>query len=106
MRQIPGVQNAAVGLTLPYERALLNGVTLSDGKEAGQEITTNEVYVTPGYFDTLQIPVLAGRTFTDSDGPDAQPVVIINQAFARKFFQGTNPVGRSLLLATRTTRIS
>jgi predicted permease len=96
MRQIPGVQSVSVGLTLPYERALLNGVILQDGKEAGQEVTTNEVYVTPGYFDTLQIPVLAGRTFTDSDTPDAQPVVIINQAFARKFFQETNPVGRSL----------
>jgi predicted permease len=98
MRRIPGVQSASVGLTLPYERALLSGVVLSDGKEAGQEVTTNEVYVTPGYFDTLQIPVLAGRTFTDSDAPDSQPVVIINQAFARKFFQGMNPVGRSLLL--------
>ena len=63
MREIPGVQNAAVGLTLPFERALLSAVNLSDGKEAGQEITTNQVYVTPGYFDTLQIPVLAGRTF-------------------------------------------
>jgi macrolide transport system ATP-binding/permease protein len=98
MRQIPGVQKASVGLTLPYERALLSGVVLSDGKEAGREVTTNQVYVTPGYFDTLQIPVLAGRTFTDSDAPDSQPVVIINQAFARKFLQGTNPVGRSLLL--------
>jgi predicted permease len=97
MRLIPGVQNASVGLTLPYERALLSGVVLSDGKEAGQEVTTNVVYVTPGYFDTLQIPVLAGRTFTDSDAPDSQPVVIINQAFARKFFELANPVGRSLL---------
>ena len=96
MRQIPGVQNASVGLTLPYERALLSGVILSDGKEAGREITTNEVYVTTGYFDTLQIPVLAGRTFADSDAPDAQPVVVVNQAFARKFFQGRSPVGRSL----------
>jgi macrolide transport system ATP-binding/permease protein len=95
MRQIPGVENASVGLTLPYERALLSGVILSDGKEAGQEITTNEVYVTTGYFDTLQIPVLAGRTFADSDAPDAQPVVVVNQAFARKFFQGRSPVGRS-----------
>jgi predicted permease len=97
MREIPGVENAAVGLTLPYERALLNGVTISGGKEAGREITTNQVYVTPGYFETLQIPVLAGRTFTDSDTPDTQPVVIINQVFARKFFPGTNPAGRSLL---------
>jgi macrolide transport system ATP-binding/permease protein len=96
MRQIPGVQNASVGLTLPYERALLSGVAFSDGKEAGREITTNLMYVTPGYFDTLQIPLLAGRTFTDSDGPNAQPVVIINQAFAHKFFPGASAVGRHL----------
>jgi macrolide transport system ATP-binding/permease protein len=93
MREIPGVQSAAVGLTLPYERALLNAVTLREGKEAGREVTTNEVYVTPGYFDTLQVPVLAGRKFTDADGPDAQPVVIVNHTFARKFFHGANPVG-------------
>jgi len=96
MREIPGVQNAAVGLTLPYERALLNGVTISDGKEAGQGMTTNAVYVTPGYFDTLQIPVIAGRAFTDADSPDAQHVVIVNRTFARKFFHGADPVGRYL----------
>jgi predicted permease len=96
MRQIPGVQNAAVGLTLPYERALLSAVTLIDRKQAGQEITSNQMYVTPGYFDTLQIPVLAGRTFTDLDTPDAQPVIIINQAFARKVFPNANALGRYL----------
>jgi macrolide transport system ATP-binding/permease protein len=96
MREIPGVQNAAVGLTLPYERALLNSVTISDGKEAGQEKTTNWVYVTPGYFDALQIPVIAGRAFTDADSPDAQQVVIVNRTFARKFFRGANPMGRYL----------
>ncbi len=96
MRQIPGVQNAAVGLTLPYERALLSAVTLIDQKQAGQEITTNLMYVTPGYFDTLQIPVLAGRTFTDLDTPDAQPVIVIDQAFARKVFPNANALGRYL----------
>jgi predicted permease len=96
MREIPGAQNAAVGLTLPYERALLDGVTISDGKEAGQEMTTNAVYITPGYFDTLQIPVIAGRAFTDADSPDAQRVVIVNRTFARKFFHGADPVGRHL----------
>jgi macrolide transport system ATP-binding/permease protein len=94
MRQISGVQNAAVGLTLPYERALNDGVTLSDGKEAGQEDGTDVVYVTPAYFDTLQMPLLAGRVFTDADGPNAQHVAVVNQAFARKFYAGTNPVGR------------
>jgi predicted permease len=94
MRQIPGVENAAVGLSLPYERTLNDGVTLSDGKEAGQQDGTDLVYVTPGYFETLQMPVFAGRVFTDSDGPTAQHVAVVNQAFARKFYGGTNPVGR------------
>jgi macrolide transport system ATP-binding/permease protein len=94
MRQIPGVQNAAVGLSLPYERALNDGVTLSDGKEAGQQDPTDVVYVTPGYFDTLQLPVLAGRVFTDADGPKSQHVAVVNQAFSRKFYGGSNPVGR------------
>src|ERR1700727_674189 len=94
MRQIPGVQNAGVGLTLPYERALIDSVTLSDGKQAGQQSGTDEIYVTPGYFETLQIPVLAGRSFTDSDGPDATKVVIVNRASARRYLDSENPVGR------------
>ena len=94
MRQIPGVQNAAVGLSLPYEDTLNDGVTLSDGKETGQQDETDVVYVTPGYFGTLQMPVLAGRVFSDADGPNAQHVAVVNQAFARKFYRGGNPVGR------------
>jgi predicted permease len=97
MRQIPGVQNAAVGLSLPYERALIDGaLTISDGKEAGQHVETDEVYITPGYFEALQIPVLTGRSFTEQDGPDAQRVAIVNRTFARKLFHGANPVGRYL----------
>jgi predicted permease len=94
MRQIPGVQHAAVGLSLPYERSLNSGVTLSDGKEAGQQVMTGEVYVTPSYFSALQIPILAGRSFTDADGSDSQPVAIVNRTFAHKFFHGTDAVGR------------
>ena len=96
MTQIPGVESAAVGLTLPYERALLNAVTLSSGKGAGQQVTTNQVYVTPRYFETLQIPVLEGRTFTEADSADGQPVVIVNQTFARRFFHQESAVGQYL----------
>ncbi len=94
MRRIPGVLNAAVGLSLPYERALNDWITLSDGTEAGQQGGTDLVYVTPGYFDTLQIPVLAGRIFTDADSPTSQHVAVVNLSFARKFYGGANPVGR------------
>lgn len=97
MARIPGVQQAAVGLSLPYERALNNGgLLLSEGKNAGQKVVTGMTYVTPGYFSALQIPLLSGRAFTDADGPDNQQVVIINQTFARKFFGNENPVGLHL----------
>jgi len=93
MRQIPGVQHAAVGLSLPYERSLNSGVTLSDGKESGQQVMTGEVYITPDYFGALQIPILMGRDFTDADGPFSQHVAIVNQTFVRKFFHGASPLG-------------
>ena len=92
MRRIPGVENAAMGLSLPYERALNSGVMLSDHRIVGAD----ELYVTPGYFETLQIPLLAGRTFADSDGTNAQHVAIVNRTFARKFFPGEDPVGRTV----------
>ncbi len=95
MRRIPGVQQAAVGLSLPYERSLITvGPAINDGKEAGQLITADETYVTPDYFAVLQIPILLGRSFTDGDGPDTQRVAIVNQTLVRKFFHGANPVGR------------
>jgi predicted permease len=93
MRQIPGVQHAAVGLSLPYERSLNSGVTIREGQQAGQQVMTSEVYVTPDYFGALQIPILMGRAFTDEDGPTSQHVAIVNQTFMRKFFRGESPVG-------------
>ncbi|AXC09533.1 protein of unknown function DUF214 [Acidisarcina polymorpha] len=101
MRRIPGVQVAAVGLSVPYERSLNSSVILSDGKEAGQQVMTGEAYVTPDYFAALQIPIIHGRSFTDADGPDSQPVAIVNQTFARKFFNGAEAVGRYVDKNTR-----
>jgi predicted permease len=96
MRQIPGVENVAVGLTLPYERTLNDSVALDDGPEAGHQTETDEVYVTPGYFGTLKIPLLQGRDFGSADGPNAQPVAVVNRTFANKFFHGANPLGHTL----------
>jgi macrolide transport system ATP-binding/permease protein len=101
MRQIPGVQSAAVGLSLPYEHNLNSGVTLRDGNEAGQQKMTGAVYVTPDYFAALQILILRGRAFTDADGPGTQHVAIVNQTFARKVFHGADPIGRTLDKDTR-----
>ena len=100
MRGIPGVEQAAAGLALPFERTTINMATIRDGREAGQQIQMDELYVTPGYVEALQIPLLAGRTFTQADGPDAPQVAMVNRTFARKFFHGANPIGRQVDKAT------
>ena len=101
MRRIPGVEAAAVGLSLPYERALNDGVTLSDGREAGQQVLAGEVYVTPEYFRALQIPILLGRSFNEGDGANSAHVAIVNRTFMSKFYHGENPVGRYVDKRTR-----
>ena len=95
MRQIPGVTQAAIGLSLPYERSLISGnLEINDGPEAGQKVKSDEVYVTPDYFAALQIPLLEGRAFTDADTAQTQHVAVVNQSFARKLFHGADAVGR------------
>jgi putative ABC transport system permease protein len=55
----------------------------------------------PGYFDVLRIPIVRGRVFTAADTADAARVVVVNEAFARRFFPGEDPVGRRVIYASR-----
>jgi putative ABC transport system permease protein len=54
--------------------------------------------VTPGYFNAMKIPLLAGRDVTDADTPDKDPVAVINETFARQIYPGDNPIGRKFIL--------
>ena len=57
-------------------------------------MSVSSATVAPGFFDTLRIPVLEGRDFTERDDRDSAPVVIVNQTFAQRYFRGGSPVGR------------
>ena len=96
MRALPGVESAAVGLTVPYERALNYNLKITDGSQAGQDHMTSMVYVTPDYFRALQIPLQAGRAFAASDGATSQFVAVVNTEFARRYMAEKNVVGRHL----------
>jgi putative ABC transport system permease protein len=54
--------------------------------------------VTAGYFQAMEIPLLAGRDVAESDTPDRDPVAVINETFARQIYPGDNPVGRKFIL--------
>jgi macrolide transport system ATP-binding/permease protein len=96
MRKIPGVENAAVGLSLPYERGLNDGVKIADGKNEGKQFMATAIYVSPGYFDTLRMHLLAGRDFNAGDTAKSQPVAIVNESFARNYLDQRDAVGRHL----------
>ncbi len=99
VRRLPGVQYAAVGLGLPYERPLNLGFRRIDGPNADSEQNwnvTNFFYVTPEYFQALGITLRRGREFARFDGPNSARVVIVNEMFARKFFSNQEAVGSHL----------
>jgi len=58
--------------------------------------SVNDYQVAPGFFSLLRIPLMEGRDFQESDDRNSPPVMIVNQSFARRYFQGANPVGRKV----------
>jgi predicted permease len=94
MQRIPGVENAAAALSLPYERGLNDGLKVVDGKRAGWEYGSSETWVTPGFFDVLRIKILSGRGIAESDTATTQPVAVVNSDFGRVFYSDPNPLGR------------
>ena len=72
---------------------------------AGEEPQADFRIATPDYFKTMRIPLKAGRLFTEFDGPDATPVMIINEAMAAQIFPGETPIGQRLLLYGRAREI-
>ncbi|MEJ2219075.1 MAG: ABC transporter permease [Gemmatimonadota bacterium] len=59
-----------------------------------EEVRSKWTRVMPGFFKTIGDGILAGRPITDADNSDTQPVAVVNQAFARKFYGNRSPIGR------------
>jgi putative ABC transport system permease protein len=98
-RALPGVSAAAAVSYLPLSREGARYSFSVEGQqfpEPQQRPSSSFNVVTPGYFGTLDIPLLQGRDFTARDGWDAPTVVVVNQTLARRFWPGENPVGKRL----------
>jgi predicted permease len=96
IRRLPGVRAAAVASGIPIARALNLNVDVLDGPEKIERALIDWRYVTPGYFETMRIPVVSGRGFTDADRAGAPPVAVVSEEFARRFFKGTAALGRHI----------
>lgn len=95
VRALPGVEHAAAAPNLPLERGMNFPVDIADRPD----LATGAVelrFVSPDYFATLGIALLGGRDFDDNDVAGAEPVAIVNEAFARHFWVNASPLGRTI----------
>ncbi len=93
LHETPGIEAAAVSLSLPYERALNNGVKVPGLMDS---VVTNMTYVTPEFFTALRIPLLRGRAFSLADSGASAKVAIVNEAFVKRYFKNGDILGQPL----------
>jgi len=96
VQALPGVQSAAFSRWLPFSYVgyLSSPISVTGYVPASEENPEVEFNaVSPGYFSTVGIPLLAGREFTGIDDEKSVPVAIVNETMAAKFWSGRNPVG-------------
>ncbi|HEX9940624.1 MAG TPA: ABC transporter permease [Thermoanaerobaculia bacterium] len=98
MERLPGVTAAAAVTILPLSSSTISSEVRFDGRppQPGKDPSADTRAVTPGFFGTLGIPVLAGREFTGDDRRGAPGVVAVNQTLARLAWPGQSPLGRRL----------
>jgi putative ABC transport system permease protein len=100
LQSIPGVQAVGMVLSLPLGGDAFNVGRgyIPEGRPATPEEEGDAAYLpaSPDYFRTLQIPLIAGRNFTDQDTETMPKVVIINETMARKVWPGQSPIGKKI----------
>ena len=93
---LPGVTNAGAAQILPISGDGWNSGIRVEGDPNGEVTTTFVRFVTPKYLGTMGVKLRDGRMFTEADRTSAggTPGIIVNEALVRKYFAGTNPIGR------------
>jgi putative ABC transport system permease protein len=98
LRTVPGTRMVAAGFGAPFTGPAENMSSLHIEGHAADPLERPSLTfwksVTPGYFETIGIPLVRGRLFTDRDRAGAQKVLIVNEAFVKMFLPGEDPLGR------------
>jgi len=97
---MPGVTSSGAAITLPTQLSPDLPFDIVGRTANRKDATGDEQYIpiTAGFLETLGIPVLEGRTFTDADTHGSAPVLIVNQKFAHTYFHNENPIGQHVLI--------
>jgi putative ABC transport system permease protein len=101
---LPGVRSAAISAALPLQFKRVTPLLPQGQPEVplAQRPFIDIEAVSPTWFATMQVPLIAGRTFNDADDAEAPKVVVVNRAFARRFWPGDNAIGKTILIGRNT----
>ena len=94
----PGVQSAAMGMRAPMTPAITRGVWI-EGRpplRPGEIQIMSFLTISEKYFTTAGMPLIRGRGITPDDGPRGTEVVVVNEAFGRRYFPGQDPIGKRI----------
>jgi len=108
VRALPGVRAAAVGTLVPFQRGGFRGIFAEVpgyARAPDEEIRFDWVVVTPGYFEALGTPVLAGRPIGPEDGAGGRGVAVVNRFAAEKYWAGASPIGRGIRFGDTTLTV-
>ena len=100
VRSIPGVQSAALTEIVPLSQDDMDRGPFVVQEKTGSDVRPSADYrdISPGYFETMRIPLLQGRSFTESDDAKHPRVVVIDQTLAQDCFGTENPLGKHVVL--------
>ncbi len=98
LEALPGVQSVALSSNVPLEFSsdAINVKPEGYVSQPNESMETNETIITPDYFRTMQIPIVEGRDFTLQDTKSSQRAVIVNEAFAHRYWPNQEALGKQL----------
>jgi putative ABC transport system permease protein len=96
IRALPGVEKAAATSIVPISGDVWNDTFWFVGAQPVAKLLSDFSGVSPGYFQTLGTPLLAGRDFNEHDTANSPKVAVVNQSFVKKFSDGRDPIGRRI----------
>jgi len=97
LETVPGIQGAAFIRNLPISRRTMTGPVVLEDRERDESWPQTQVtWVTPGYIETMRIPLIRGRAFVEADAGSVAKRVLVSESLARAFFPDRDPVGRRI----------
>jgi predicted permease len=106
VKTVPGVEGVAVASHMPFVftedwTVTIDSKAIPDGMQT-QNVDTRTI--SSDFFSVMRIPLLAGEYFSPQDGPEATPVIIINQTMARRFFPNEDPIGKRMKIGAANSK--